>query len=216
MLLRRGRRTGLVLLDGDPPPGELLEAWLGEAELFVCADGAADAALPRPPDAVVGDMDSLRGGGAGLRLLRDADPTRSDAEKCLQFLLDGGCDRMVLLGGSGGRQDHHLVNLSLPLFRPGEVLLAGADFVAAGVQGRLSLRLPAGRGLAVFPLHGPVRGMSLSGVAWPLKRADLDVPRGLSGSNRVAADRVELDVPQGRLLLLVERRPGDPLWQDAP
>jgi len=216
MLLERGKRTGLALLDGDLPAPELLEAWLAESALFVCADGAADAPLPRLPDAVVGDMDSLRSSDPRLRRVRVPDPRHNDAEKCLQFLLDEGCDRFVLLGGTGGRQDHHLVSLSLPLFRPGELLLAGDDFEAMGVTGRVEMALPAGRGLSLFPLHGPARSVTLSGVEYPLHDAALDVPRGLSASNRVTDPRVVLEMSRGRLLLIVERRPGDPLWRTTP
>ncbi len=213
MLLTKGKKTGLALLDGDPPPEDLLTAWLTECDLFICADGAANRELPRRPDAIVGDMDSLDQAPDGVALLRVEDPDLTDSEKCVHHLADQGCDRIILLGGSGGRQDHHLVNLALPLAEPGRILLAGDDFWAMGIEGREIFDLPPGRGLSIFPLHGPVRGLSLRGTEYPLENVDLAFTHGLSASNRVSDSWVEVEVIEGRLLLIVERRPGDALWQ---
>jgi len=213
MLLERGAKTGLLLLAGDPPSGELLRTWTEASALFVCADGAARRRLPRTPDAVVGDMDSIGPPGEGLPLIPMMGVDSTDSEKGLRYLADAGCDRVILLGGTGGRQDHHLVNLALPLTEPGKILLAAEDFEAVGVEGRRTFRLPPGRGLSLFPLFGPVSGVGLHGVEFPLDGVELDRIRGRNGSNRVTDSLVEVEAHSGRLLLIVERRPGDPLWR---
>ncbi len=214
MLLTRGKRSGLVLLDGDAPSDELLRACIDQCDLFICADGAANRELPRDPDAVVGDLDSLAKVKESLPLIRMDDPDRTDGEKALLHLDRQGCDRMILLGGTGGRQDHHLVNLSLPLTKPGEVMLLGDDFAAVGIWDRGRFEIPADRGLSIFPLYGSVQGVCLRGVAYPLENADLAFPRGLTASNRSLDSRVEVEVLRGRLLLIVERQAGDALWQE--
>ncbi len=214
MLLTRGKKAGLVLLDGDAPSKELLCACLDECDLFVCADGAANRELPRRPDAVVGDLDSLSAMRDDLPIVRMDDPNRTDGEKALLHLDREGCDRKILLGGTGGRQDHHLVNLSLPLTKPGEVMLLGEDFAAVGIWDRQKFALPPDRGLSIFPLYGSVQGVSLRGVAYPLENVDLAFTRGLTASNRSLDSRVEVEVLRGRLLLIVERRNGDALWQE--
>jgi len=214
MLISRGSKNGVVLLDGERPNMEMLEAWVGECELFICADGAANGELPRRPDAIVGDMDSLLHPPEEVPLIRMADVDMTDGEKCILHLRREGCDRVVLLGGTGGRQDHHLVNLALPLSQPGEILLAGEDFFAVGVRGKQAFHLPPSRGLSVFPLHGSVQGVTLKGVEFPLEGADLAVTGGLTASNRSVDSRIEIEILQGRLLLIVERAPGDPLWMD--
>ncbi len=214
MLLSKGKKTGLVMLDGDAPSSSLEQAWLNECDLFICADGAANREYPRLPDAVIGDMDSLVKIPEGVSVHRMDDSDRTDGEKCVIYLNREKCDRIVLLGGTGGRQDHHLVNLALPMSRPEEIMLAGEDFAAVAVWGRQKFKIPLGRGLSIFPLYGSAQGVSLSGVEFPLESADLAFTRGLTASNRSVESLVEIEVLRGRLLLIVERKTGDPLWQD--
>jgi thiamine pyrophosphokinase len=213
MLLTKGKKTGLALLDGDPPSEDLLSACLSDCETFICADGAANRELPRRPDAIVGDMDSIEQAPTSVPLIRVEDPDLTDSEKCIHYLTGHACDRIILLGGVGGRQDHHLVNLALPLSQPGKILLAGDDFWAMGVEGHQRFELPPKRGLSIFPLHGPARGVSLRGVKYPLESVDLAFTRGLSAANQTLESVVEIELLEGRLLLIVERRPSDTLWQ---
>jgi len=52
----------LVLGAGAPPPPELVDRHIAGARMVVCADGAVNwaRAMGLMPDAVVGDMDSVR------------------------------------------------------------------------------------------------------------------------------------------------------------
>ena len=52
----------VVLCDGPAPPADVMSRWLRDAEAFICTDAAGwpYTQLPRRPDLVIGDFDSLR------------------------------------------------------------------------------------------------------------------------------------------------------------
>jgi len=214
LLPKRGRRA-VVLADGEPPPPRLLAAHLILADLFLCADGAGRpyAALPRRPDAVVGDLDTLGAGASevppGVRVVRDARQDTTDAEKALAFALDDGCREAVLLGAGGGLLDHALHNALLPQRWAGRLRLlladAGTAAVRIGAGEAGTWDLPRGAVLSLLPLPGGARGVACEGVRYPLRDAAVDGRGPATVSNEVADGPVRLTVVEGSLLAVVRR-----------
>lgn len=95
---KKGPR-GVVLCNGPQPPLPLLEYWLNGADLFVCTDAAGHPYdhLPRVPDVVIGDFDSIAGrlisGRDGPKFLRVDDQFTTDSEKALLYLEEKGSRR---------------------------------------------------------------------------------------------------------------------------
>ncbi|MBA4377835.1 MAG: thiamine diphosphokinase [Gemmatimonas sp.] len=214
LLPKLGRRA-VVLADGDPPPARLLAAHLALADLFLCADAAGRpyAALPRLPDAIVGDLDTL---GAGVRdvpdgvtVLRDVREDTTDAEKALDFALREGCREAVLLGGGGGLLDHALHNALLPERWAGRLRLlladAGTAAVRVGAGESVVWDLPPGTALSLLPLPGGARGVACGGVRYVLRDAVVDGRGPATVSNEVVGGPVRLTVGEGSLLLVVRR-----------
>ncbi len=54
-------KRALVIANGEPPKKQLLQSLAREANLIICADGGANAALKAGivPQAIVGDLDSI-------------------------------------------------------------------------------------------------------------------------------------------------------------
>ena len=216
---KRGRRA-VVLCDGPPPSESVLAYWLSGADLFVCADAAGHPYdhLPRLPDVVIGDFDSLSGrvlaGRGGPRFLQVDDPYTTDSEKALLYVCDDGCQEAVLLGATGWRLDHTLVNVQL-LERFGDRLrmcLAGhlADGVRVGAGARESWALPAGTRFSLLPLGGEARGVTIEGASFPLLGDTISVAGPSAISNVVTMSPLLLSVGSGSLLALVEREPEPP------
>ena len=142
----------------------LLAYWLTGADLFVCADAAGHPYdhLPRPPDVVIGDFDSLSGrvlaGRGGRAFLQVDEPYTTDSEKALLYVCGEGCEEAVLLGATGWRLDHTLFNVQL-LERFSDRLrlcLSGylSDCVRLGPGAHESWALPAGHAFSLLPLAG--------------------------------------------------------------
>ncbi len=113
-----GRAAVLLLADGAFPSRLEPLTFLRKASRIVCCDGAAAALhrIGRSPEAIVGDLDSLP---AFLRnRYRDRvrlDPGQEDNDlaKAFRYCIAQGWRDILILGASGGREDHTLGNLSL-------------------------------------------------------------------------------------------------------
>ncbi|MDO9693842.1 MAG: thiamine diphosphokinase [Candidatus Latescibacteria bacterium] len=215
ILMPRSGRRAVVLADGEPPPPRLLAAHLAIADLFLCADAAGRPydRLPRLPDAVVGDLDTLGGEvrdvPAGVRVVRDAQQDTTDAEKALDFAAQAGCREAVLLGGGGGLLDHALHNALLPERWAGRLRLQLADALTAAVRAgageSFTWDLPDGAAISLLPLPGGARGVTCDGVRFPLRDAAVDGRGPATVSNTVAGGPVRLSVAGGSLLVVVRR-----------
>ena len=211
---RRGPRA-VVLCDGPPPEPELLAYWLQGAELFVCADAAGHPYddLPREPDLVIGDFDSLAGrlidGRDGPRLLQINDQHTTDSEKSLLYLAERGIAEAVLLGATGWRIDHTVYNCHL-LERFADrvrLCIAGpfADVVRLGAGESVSWELSEGTRFSLLPLAGTVSGVTMEGALYPLLGETLETGAFATVSNRVAMSPLLLAVGEGSLLVAVDR-----------
>jgi thiamine pyrophosphokinase len=160
-----------------------------------------------PPDYIVGDMDSL----PDLKLLDEYEDFRvhrfprekdyTDTELGIQLLREKGCEKIVIIGGGGGRMDHFLSLYSLfHRENPPSAWLTDRDEIVY-VNSRYELRERGGREISLFPVgREPVR-MSSRGLKWPLDGLVWQV--GDAGiSNVVTGAAAEIEVLSGGLILM--------------
>ncbi len=108
----------VILADGAFPMHPVALELLHSAARVVCCDGAVVnlVAHGMEPYAIVGDLDSipddLRERYADI-LHADADQETNDLTKSVQFCMERGWTKLVILGATGGREDHTLGNVSL-------------------------------------------------------------------------------------------------------
>jgi thiamine pyrophosphokinase len=189
----------------------MVAAWLAEADIFVCADGAGRPyeALPRPPDLVIGDFDTLGappvGTMPGTRFLKIDEQESTDSEKALDWIAGEGFAEVAVLGALGGRLDHALFNAALLERYAHRLRLALVEPDAISVRagaGEHRWDLPAGTLFSLLPLAGPAEGVTLSGAVYPLAGARLSPGEGPTAiSNRVAQPPLALRLTGGSLLL---------------
>lgn len=193
-------RTVLVLSGG---PGAPARIRLPPLSAVAAADGGAEhaAGLGLPVDALVGDLDSVSAETlAGIAQIErhPVEKDASDLELALQAALRFEPDRILVLGGGGGRLDHLL----------GELLLLAAD-AYAGVQvdaqlgaaavhvirGSRTLAGSAGELVSLFAMHGPACGVVTEGLRYPLLGETLGQgsTRGLSNVFVEAEARVSVE-----------------------
>ena len=120
-------KTAAVIGQGEFPKKEYPRYLLKTADYVVCCDGALEKYLrnmaavfggERMPDAVIGDMDSLkpsvRKRYTGL-IIREEEQEHNDQTKAVRYIVRnlGDVSDIVILGGTGAREDHTIGNLSL-------------------------------------------------------------------------------------------------------
>lgn len=209
-------RVGLVL-GGDPPTPHELKL-LDACDTVVAADGGAKALLQaeRPPDLIVGDLDSLDpeaykwAEALDITIERHPqDKDETDGELALKKVLERKPDSVMLMGAHGGRTGHFLANLKLlrRCFELGldavmlghnesiRYLAAGADMALAGRTGAV---------LNLLPVDGPV-DFSVEGTRWEAQGVRLDQVSARGLSNEIVSDGATIRCHSGVMLVIVER-----------
>lgn len=206
-----------LIVGSAPVAPDDLRRLAARADLLICADGGADAALAAGlrPSLLVGDMDSIS--AESLSTLRDAGvrciqhPTakdETDLELAITLALEHGPQRMTIAGAIGGsRLDHtagNLLLLALPTLRGVDVRLVGAASEALAVWDRREIAGSPGDYVSLLPLTPRVEGVRTEGLRYALHGETLlqGYTRGVS--NELLAERAVVEVQGGCLLLIHE------------
>jgi len=209
-------KTAVILANGGPPPAEVLREALAGADLFVCADGGANAArsMGFTPHAIVGDMDSISAetSAAFQDVPRrvDCDTERSDLEKSLDFALERGpWDEIRILGASSGRLDHVLGHLSVlrRFEHRARLVLQDQHGRAFLGRGQVALAAPVGTVVSFFAVGAPAEGVTTRGLRYPLENRRLELGVQDSVSNVVSETPAWISIRSGELIVILVHHP---------
>lgn len=207
-------KTALVVLKGSPPSRELLDEFLPLAGTVICADGAASV-MQRynvRPDVIIGDCDSITEeilnefDSSTLHKIEEQETT--DGEKTLNYCLENGWNRVIVLGAFGGRIDHSLYNLELlkKYHRPElKIRMINEREELFLIAGRTVIQGKKGRRISIMPVYGAVNNVTTKGLAWNLERCRLNFGGFSSISNRFEATEAVIEADEGELLVIIER-----------
>ncbi len=201
--------TALIIANSVLPQEAILAECRQRAQAVICADGGANRARERGllPDFVVGDLDSVtpatRAACASAAFIHYPSQYATDLEKALTFALARGFRAALLVGITGLRCDHQLVNLN----------------IAEKFCARMALETHDDFGIGSFILPGPAPavfssfagqqisliafrragGITTTGLKYPLNHEALEwaVRDGLS--NEALADSFSVAVAEGTL-----------------
>lgn len=182
--------------------------------LIIAADGGVKhlAAFGLTADCVLGDFDSLGYIPEGARVF-PVKKDDTDAMLAVRHGLAEGCRRFYLYGAlEGKRLDHTVANFQLLQFladHGAEGYLVGEDQIVTLVQnGSAVFR---GEGLfSAFCMGADARGVSLTGMEYPLENGVLTAGFPLGVSNHIMKEAT-VSVESGSLLLIYDRKIGFPV-----
>ena len=183
-------------------------------DLVLCADIGYQAALAQGivPHGVLGDFDSapiptenLFPNSTISVFPKEKDET--DTYLCYQYGKKEGYQNFLLVGGIGGRSDHTFANIQTMV----GALEKGDCFAIVGKQDEIKIFLPGtwsiprkkGWKLSLFSFGPVVKGVHLSGVAYPLENATLTWGFPLGTSNQWVQDKADLSFTQGVLMVIL-------------
>ncbi len=203
----------IVLTGGDPVSPALAGALPTGAYVIAADSGLANAAgLGLTVDLLVGDMDSVEAGAlaaavdAGVEVERH--PTakdRTDIAIALDAALRRGSERVTVVGGHGGRLDHHLANALLlasdryadldvdAFMGPAHLHVVRRRVEITGVRGEL---------VSLLPVHGAARGVVTEGLLYPLAGDDLPPGSTRGVSNELTGAAATVSLTDGVLLVV--------------
>ena len=189
---------------------------IGSGDLVIAADGGVKHTekLGLTPDAVLGDFDSLGFVPEGAAVF-PVEKDDTDAMLAIRWGLDRGYGRFVIYGGlDGHRLDHTLANFQALQYladRDAAGYLVGERYLATVVKnGSLSFPAEAAGILSIFCMGPDAKGVTLSGLKYPLENGTLSSGFPLGVSNHFMGEKSSISVKNGSLLVLWDRENGFP------
>lgn len=210
--------TITVVFGGGPIDGDAVRTALQgvHADRVIAADSglATCSAMGLQCDLVVGDMDSVdpelleAAAASGSVIERhETDKDATDLELALDRAVEGlAGGTLLLMGSSAGRLDHLLataVVIGSPRYSEFEIEAHLGRSRVVPVHDQRSLVARVGTTASLLALHGPLTGVTVSGMRWPLKDAVLDGTTTVGVSNRFEAGVADFTVDQGVLTVVV-------------
>lgn len=201
-----------ILLGGDVRVTERLQKQVAGTRVIAADSGIAHArALGLSPELWVGDFDSA---GSELetafahvpRHVFPAAKDATDGEIAIGEALKLGAKELVLVGGFGGQFDHVLAHaiFAVELGRRGinVILTSGNEEAHALLQLLLFTDLAPGTRLSIIPLS-TLKGLTITGVRWPLKEHTVGRGSTLTLSNECVGGRAAVGVASGEALVVL-------------
>lgn len=204
----------IVLAGGEAVDPDTVQE-LPDASLVIAADSGLDLAriLGLGVDLIVGDFDSvspttLAAYGHVRREEHPADKDATDLDLALQAADRAHVDRVVVVGGHGGRLDHLIANATLlcsPRFAHLEIEWVAGTARARVVHDAAELHGSVGETVSLVPVGGPARGVTTVGLRWSLTEEDLAFGSTRGVSNEFARPVAGVRLRGGTLLAIKPR-----------
>ncbi len=199
----------IIIASGTLKRHDYFTRLIHRADLVVCADGGARhlRRMNMVPHVAIGDFDSI---DTPSRLFlekhrvpiikhpRNKDAT--DTELAAQWAMDNGATELTFLGVTGTRLDHTLTNILLLKSIGGtgtkcrivddnnEIYLVTESIELHGNPGDL---------LSLIPLTETVKGVTITGVDFPLDNAEIPMGSSLGISNRFSGTKAKISIRNG-------------------
>ncbi len=191
---------------------------LPDAALVIAADSGLHVAqrLEVDVDLLVGDLDSVdadafaRARLAGVEVrVYPADKDRTDLAIALDVAMEHRPERIMVVGGAGGRLDHLASVFSViasPDRRATRIVAHIGPATVHVVHDHVAVIGRPGTHVSLVPVNGPATGVTTSGLRFPLDREDLPSGSSRGVSNEFAQSRAEIRLDAGTLLVI---QPGE-------
>jgi thiamine pyrophosphokinase len=199
-----------ILLGGNVKPTKRLKKQLEGARIIAADSGMQHAdSLGLKPELWVGDFDSasphLQKKHQDVpRQTYDVEKDATDGEIAIAEALRRGATSLILVGGFGGQFDHTLAHAGflLALAKRGmDIFMSSGNEEAHALVDEMAIDdLSFGTRLSIAPFSD-LRGLTVSGVKWPLTMRDVPLGSALTLSNIVTGS-VRISLLSGSALIL--------------
>ena len=210
-------RRAVIFANGLVPEFDPIRGLIQADDIFIAADGGTRHALALglAPSIIIGDLDSLtadqkrQATEKGARLIPyPANKNQTDLELAVDYAIEQGFQKILIIGALGGRFDQSLSNA----FLLADPRLAELDIrLDDGLEEVFLIRDQAevwgapGDIVSLIPFGGPAYGVTTENLRWPL-RGEILFPEKTRGvSNELLGERATVSLSSG-LLVAVHRR----------
>ena len=170
------------------------------------------------PDIIAGDFDSAQSESLsyyhslnGVQIIK-LNPVKddTDTEYVIREAIRRGATEITVLGATGTRLDHVLANvylLGIGLEERVAIQLVDKHNRIRMISDALEIKKDEQFGdyVSVLPVKGDAKGVTLEGMKYPLKDADIASFSSLGVSNEIVSGTAKISVKQGAVLVIESR-----------
>lgn len=184
-----------------------------EKDIF-CADGGLKYALDLNifPLEVWGDFDSIddslleKAKKNGSKIVSfDKRKDFTDGELIISEISKRNFEKIVVLGGLGGRTDHLLTNLNL-LFKFENVFFIDEKETIFKVDYHTEIKNEKGKTISFIPMSDTVEGLTLKGFEYPANNFTVKRGDSLCTSNVIKDNTATVNFNFGKLIGIIENK----------
>ena len=207
--------TAYVFLNGVMDSKNLFyKEILKDKKNIFCADGGLKYALSVGvvPLEIWGDLDSVdkslveKAEKMGSRVIEfDSRKDFTDGELIISEMEKRGFEKIVVLGGLGGRTDHLLTNLNL-LFKFKNVVFLSEKEKIFKVEKKMTIENEEGKTISFIPMSDIVEEITLTGFEYPLNKYTVKRGESICTSNIVRKSCAVIEFKEGKLLGIIENK----------
>lgn len=176
-----------------------------------CADGAygkikKSKTLSPKIKKVIGDFDSYKEDDSELFLI-NRDQNSTDFEKCLEYLLVQGFEKIKVFGASEGEMDHFFANISTAKCYKKKLVIEFIDGYSRYffIPKEFSVKNVKGKMFSVMPF-GCVSNIYYNGLKYPLNGESLKFGVMTGARNYAVDDEVKISYSSGEILLFISHK----------
>lgn len=213
-------RYNIIIANGIMPRTRKITNLIEDAEHIIVCDGAINTYFSfsrRVPDYVIGDGDSAKKtilAKWNIPFIKVPDQETNDLTKAILSGRERGWDNFIILGGTGGREDHSLGNIFLlghylELGIKVKMVCTKGDFIP--VRGHFDENVGRRRVVSIFPIdRAPI---TASGLKYPV--IDKTFEELWEGTLNVTSDNRLTAYSEGRYIIYLGKRPGKMALEEA-
>jgi thiamine pyrophosphokinase len=206
----------VVVIGGGALPSHVVTEVHADATV-IAADSGLDHAVAAglKPTVLLGDLDSISAHGKMWAYAHEleieqypVDKDATDTDLALRRAASIEASDLLVLGAAGDRFDHTLGTLAalgnptLARFATIRLLLDDVSIHIIHPGRSITVDLPPEIPFSLLALHGPCRGIEISGARWPLTDAPLE-PSSTRGLSNETTGPLQVSVTDGVLTLVV-------------
>jgi thiamine pyrophosphokinase len=202
--------TGIIVTGGNAPEYRFVADILSKSDFIIAADSGLDTlkSYDIEPDIVLGDFDSL----IDPSLLEQISPEKiikyncdkdfTDTELALDYLYQKKYNKIIIIGGGGGRFDHQIALYSLFSREIAPSLWITPKEKIFLIDRHFSISIKKNTLISFFPVGKNLCQMTSSGLKWELDGLEWYI--GDSGISNIALnDTIIINMLSGRLIMII-------------
>lgn len=212
-------KTAIIALNGEfiSSKKEYLDMFDEIDGSFIAADGGALLLdnLGITADVIIGDLDSLsendlkRFDSQDTEFIKyPVEKNETDGELAINYCIENGFSKIILVFAIGGRIDQELANiflLDLNSNIEAELLIKDTSIEIGIVNNKKVFKNKINWGISLLPLDEKVNNVSISGCKYNIHSNDLYRNKSRGISNQINSNLAEIKINEGTLLYILDK-----------